>query len=180
MARSPTRGPRRPRGLWTPQERANGSFLPVDAMQRFREKCRFEPETGCVVWIGGTTMGRGHHVPYPAFWFEGRRWLGHRWAAKYIHGLEIDGLQVDHCCPHVPLPNTLCVEHVQVLTLEQNRWLQTERRRAYVHMQVGLLAYEDVYGPPPSAAEELDIPWFSPPSWLGNTGELRATDERPF
>ena len=121
-----------------------------------------------MLWEGGKTQGRGHSVPYGAFWFEGRRWFAHRWAAKYIHGLDIDGLQVDHCCsdrvPFLRQPNTLCVEHVAPLTLEENRWLQTERRRQFVHLQVGLISYEDVYGPPD---EGLDtIPYYIEPRWL--------------
>lgn len=131
--------------------------------------CRFEPETGCVVWTGGVTAGRGHHVPYPAFWFEGKRWYGHRWAAKYIHGQDIDGFQTDHCCPHIPIPNTLCVEHVQSLTPRENRLLQHERRKHFIHLQVGLIQYEELYRhpPEPEAIPDDAIPFFTPPSWLG-------------
>lgn len=112
-------------------------------------------------------MGRGHHVPYPAFWFEERRWFGHRWAAQHIHGIDIEGYHVDHCCPNIPIPNTLCVEHVQALTLRDNVLQQHERRRTFIHMQVGLLNYEDIYGAPP--AGELDddeIPFHIEPDWL--------------
>lgn len=133
------------------------------ALLRFRRFCRFEPETGCVVWTGGQTKGRGHHVPYGAFKFAGQRWFAHRWAAKFIHGLEIEDMQVDHCCPHIPRPNTLCVEHLQSLTLDENRALQT--RRTAIYLQVGLLTYEEVYGPEPEPVDE--IPFFTPPSWLG-------------
>jgi hypothetical protein len=137
---------------------------------RFRKFCRFEPETGCVVWIGGTTAGRGHHVRYGSFWFDGRRWFAHRWAGKFIHGLDIDQLQGDHFCPHIPHPNTLCVEHVQPKTLLENRELQAvrafEARKTAIHLQVGVLRYDDVYGeaiPPPTDL----IPFFNPPAWLG-------------
>ena len=110
------------------QRDTRGLFLPgPPALDRFRSFCRFEPETGCVVWIGGTTAGRGHHVRYGSFWCERRRWFAHRWSAKHIHGLDIDELQVDHCCPNIPHPNTLCVEHVQPKTLLENRELQTLR-----------------------------------------------------
>lgn len=157
---------------------ARGLLLPIDAMTRFREKCRFEPETGCVVWIGGTTMGRGHHVPYPSFWYEGKRWFGHRWAAKFIHGLDIDTFQVDHCCPHIPRPNTLCVEHLQCLTPRAHQDT-TARRRAFIHLQVGLMSYEDVYGPEPSPAEIDDVPFFTAPAWLGITKDP-TYDDCPF
>lgn len=143
----------------------SGRFVATTpALVRFAAKCRFDPCTGCVVWIGGQTQGRGHNVPYGSFWFEGRRWFAHRWAAKFIHGLEIDELQVDHCCPAQALPNTLCVEHVQVLTAERNRHLQTHRRRMFIHLQVGLLSYEDVYGPDEGVA--CDVPFYDEPAWL--------------
>lgn len=132
-------------------------------MERFLRYCRFDPETGCVLWTGGQTKGRGHNVPYGAFWFEGRRWFAHRWAAKHIHNLDIDDLQVDHCCPNVARPNTLCVEHLQALTPAKNRELQW--RRHYVHLQVGLITYEDAYGPEPEPIEQ--IPFYTEPAWLG-------------
>lgn len=133
-------------------------------LERFRSFCRFEPDTGCVVWTGGTTQGRGHSVPYGAFWFEGRRWFAHRWAAKHIHGLDIDNFQVDHCCEMPPKPNTLCVQHVQAITAADNRLLQ-EQRKTFIHLQVGLISYEDVFGPPVEGVEL--IPYFTPPDWLG-------------
>lgn len=152
-------------------------------LERFRSYCRFEPETGCVLWVGARTMGRGHNVPYPAFWFEGRRWFGHRWAAKYIHGLDIDSFHVDHRCPHIPIPNTLCVEHLQCITPKRNRELQFERRRAFIHMQVGLLAYHDVYGTDalPEPLDETLIPFHQPPTWLGMTkGKTDDPELCPF
>ncbi len=152
-----------------------GRLLPIDALTRFRQKCRFEPDTGCVVWIAGQTKGRGHHIPYGSFKDQGKHWLAHRWAAKFIHGFEIDGLQVDHCCLNIPLPNTLCVQHLQPITGELNRHLQTDRRRKFIHLQVGLLTYEDVYGP--QVVGTPDIPFFDPPAWLGTQGE---TDDCPF
>lgn len=180
MARKRKPTPRPPRGTWTRQERAKGLFLPVDALQRFREKCQFQPETGCVLWVGGTTMGRGHHIPYPSFWFEGKRWFGHRWAAKFIHGLDIDGFHVDHCCPHIPKPNTLCVEHLQALTPRVHQQT-TEMRRNFIHLQVGLVSYEDAYGPqPPDYDPEGDVPFYSPPSWLGITYGASDDDDCPF
>lgn len=168
---------RQPRGDWASKSLELRGRA-VDPLQRFLEKCRFQPDTGCVVWIGGTTMGRGHHVPYGSFWADGRRWFTHRWAAKYVHGFDIEGLQVDHCCPHIPLPNTLCVEHVRPIKGELNRHLQTERRRKFIHLQVGVLSYEDVYGPAPEIAGGCDIPFFAPPAWLSPQGEDHA--ECPF
>lgn len=129
-------------------------------LERFRKYLRFDACTGCVLWTGGTTQGRGHTAPYGSFWFEGRRWFAHRWAAKYIHGIEIEGLQVDHCCPHTGgKPNTLCVEHLQAVTLLENVALQ--QRRHWIHTQVGILPTEPGYEEDPEA-----VPFFLPPAWL--------------
>lgn len=124
-------------------------------LERFIAKCRHDPVTGCVVWIGGTTQGRGHHQPYGSFWFEGRRWFAHRWAAKYIHGLEIKDMQVDHCCPMLNTPNTLCVEHLQAILPAVNRELQ------WIRVQVGLDEY-----PFPEPGLYGGSPCFDPPAWL--------------
>ena len=148
------------------QPRQSGRFAPLDALARFMSFCRHEPETGCVIWDGGRTMGRGHHIPYGAFWFEGRRWFAHRWAAKHIHGMAIDDFQVDHCCPNIPIPNTLCVEHVQPLTAYQNRELQHSRRKRMIHLQVGLVSYAEIYGPPFIADLEGSVPFYPAPKWL--------------
>ena len=134
-----------------------------------------------MVWTGGKTMGRGHHVPYPSFWYDGRRWFGHRWAAKYIHGLDIDSLQVDHCCPGRSRPNTLCVEHLQAITPRLNRQLQ-ETRKTFIHMQVGLIQYEEVYGYGPEPPDPVDdIPFFAPPRWLSQfQGPIHDDSDCPF
>lgn len=166
---------------------ANGRFVTdhsvETAMERFISKCRFEPETGCVIWIGGKTMGRGHHVPYGSFKFAGRRWFAHRWSAKHIHGLSIDDLQVDHCCPNIAHPNTLCVEHVQSKTLLENRELQTlrafEARKRAIQLQVGILKYEDIYGPAAPPDEDL-IPFYNPPAWLGIPETKYGRHDCPF
>lgn len=155
--------------------------LVASALERFRVYCRFEPETGCVVWTGGVTMGRGHHVPYPRFWFNGDNWFGHRWAAKFIHGQDIEGFQTDHCCPSIAIPNTLCVEHVQPLTPRENRVLQHVRRKHFIYLQVGLLKYEEVYGHScelePVRADA--IPYFPLPGWLGASKGV-TNDHCPF
>lgn len=135
-----------------------GQFVrTLDPMARFLSFCRFDPGSGCVIWTGGQTSGRGHSAPYGSFWFDKRRWFAHRWAAKYIHGLEIDDLQVDHCCPadRVPHPNTLCVEHVQAITPTLNRELQ------WIRAQVG------IDEPPPVFLDAFgDVPFYLPPAWL--------------
>lgn len=119
-------------------------------MERFLAKCRFDPITGCVNWTAGTTAGRGHSARYGAFKFEGRRWFAHRWAARYIHGLEIDGLQVDHECT-----NTLCQHHLAAIPPSLNRELQ------WLRVWVGIDP-----PPPPFVADPHGVPFFTPPAWL--------------
>lgn len=149
----------------------------LSAFDRFVSYCKFEPDTGCVVWTGGQTKGRGHHVPYGSFWFEGARWFAHRWAAKHIHGLDIETLQVDHCCPGMARPNTLCVQHLQAITLRENRALQDIRKK-FIYLQVGLVEYDEVYGPP--AQPEPLIPFHEPPEWLPKRGPTHDPDTCPF
>lgn len=148
-------------------------FLKMDALLRFAAKCEFDPMTGCVLWTGSKSWGRGKSIRYGSFKYEGKTWLAHRWSAKFIHGLDIDGFQVDHYCPldragiEPLLPNHLCVEHVQPLSDEKNRHLQTERRRHYVEVLVGLRAYDEIYGPEPE--NPLDaLPFYIEPDWLRN------------
>lgn len=170
---------------------SNGRFLPSGpALLRFASKCRFEPETGCVIWTGSKTRGKGHYVDYGYFWFEGRMVLAHRWSAHHIRGLDIAGLQVDHCCPNIPHPNTLCVEHGNVETLSRNRELQTQRaaerafheRRKAIHAQVGYAPFEDIYGPQPEPIDLSDlVPIFPMPAWLAALqGPTHAADDCPF
>ena len=130
-------------------------------MARFLAKCEFDATTGCVIWTGGRSAGRGHSVPYGSFW-DGRRWSAHRWAAKHIHGLHIDdpATQVDHNCPPYRAggdwlaPNTLCVHHVQVIPATLNRELQ------WIRVQVGLDPLPPVYVDDPDA-----VPFHNPPDW---------------
>lgn len=144
------------------------------AIDRFLEKCAFDPTTGCVLWTGGTTCGRGKSAPYGSFWYEGRRWFAHRWAAAHIHGLAIDDMHVDHCCPldragpHNPLPpNTLCVRHLQAISGVDNSALVAARR-------TWILTQKGYYEPPPLFAELKappgDLPGFershAPPAWF--------------
>jgi hypothetical protein len=149
--------------------RATG--IVMTPMERFLSKCRFDAGTGCVIWTGGQTSGRGHSAPYGSFWFEGRRRFAHRWACRFIHGHMIDGLQVEHYCPNRAHPNTLCVEHVHPLPGLFNRELQTLRgqepsqdvaeRMRWIYVQVGLEI------PPPVSLDAFEqIPFYEPPYWL--------------
>lgn len=179
----------------TPRERSGLVFLPrdpvtkrvlaIDPLERFRRSCRFDGATGCVLWTGGTTRGRGNSAVYGSFWFEGRRWFAHRWAAVHIHGLDVEGLQVGHNCPNTRNgPQTLCVEHVEAVTQRENldelngrlakrrRVEQTNEERKY------WLLVERGYEEPPPVAEPNpdDIPFFTPPAWLNGSGPAANTD----
>lgn len=153
----------------------------ASAFQRFRDKCEFDPRTGCVRWIGGRTRGRGNTAEYGSFWFEGRRWYAHRWAARYIHGLAIDGLQVGHCCPNTAdgHPDTLCVEHVRAETQHENLTEQRLRgsgvcamtaaeRRAWLLVERGYDEPPPVHDP--TSVPINDIPFFTAPGWLSRPG----------
>jgi hypothetical protein len=130
------------------------------AIERFAEKCRFDPVTGCVLWIGGTTSAQLATALYGVFWFEGRRWCAHRWAALHIHGLTIDGFEVDHCCP-LAKPNTLCVQHLQAVTGLRNLELMWGRRKW------GWDEWGDDGRPEPEAEPEpAGVPFYAPPGWL--------------
>ena len=122
------------------------------ALLRFVEKCRHDPRTGCVEWVGGTTTGQGKHAEYGVFWFEGRRWSVHRWAAKFIHGFEIEDMDVDHICR-----NTLCVRHLQSVTPEVNREL------VWIRREVGLEENPREQWCEPA---EDDVPFYRPPAWF--------------
>lgn len=140
------------------------------ALQRFRDKCEFDPGTGCVLWAGGTTAGRGNSAVYGAFWYEGRRWFAHRWAAVHIHGLPVAGMQVGHCCPSGP--NTLCVQHLTPQTVAENMAEMHGRRAEGVaqtanERQFWLFVSLGLEPAPAIAASENDsVPFFTPPKWL--------------
>lgn len=177
--------PRSPSGLFLSQ---------APALERFAAKCRFDASTGCVVWVGGTTSGRGETNPvYGSFWAEGRRWFAHRYASARIHGHDIGGVQVDHYCPALVArggrPNTLCVEHVQPETQARNLALQHERRalaeqspEQRLYWLLVHLGYEQPTGCcGPQAIDDTEIPFFDPPEWYRPFAPKRLeTVECPF
>jgi hypothetical protein len=158
-----------------PVERVGTKWRAVlTPLERFLGYCEFQPETGCVVWIGGRVRGRGKHGWYGAFW-DGRPWRAHRWAAKHIHGLDIDApsTQVDHNCPNIERPNTLCVQHLQLVPAHVNRELQ------WIRAEVGI-------DPPPLPSGDVEpgmVPYYEPPRWLRlatNDTTVKSGDSCPF
>ena len=146
----------------------NPNYRP--ALERFAEKCRFDPTTGCVLWTGGTTAGRGNSARYGSFWFDGVRWYAHRWSAIYIKGLNLGNHQAGHCCPHGP--NTLCVEHVTGQTQLENLDELNSRLKAraqqsstdkqfWLFVALGIERVAEPAEPDPDA-----IPFYEPPEWF--------------
>lgn len=167
-----SRTPRERTGMVLCPRDERGLLLPIDALTRFAAKCTFDATTGCVRWIGGTTQGRGNSATYGSFWFEGRRWFAHRWSAVHIHGLNVDGVQVGHCCPHTGgKPDTLCVEHVEGQTQLENLAELNGRRRLvdqsaaerqyWLFVSLGIEQSPETYEPGTN-----DIPFYEPPAWF--------------
>lgn len=120
------------------------------------------------MWIGAQTSGHGHHEPYGRFHDAGTKHLAHRWSAEKIHGFEITGLHVDHCCPAGP--STLCVEHVRPETAQVNRALQHLRPgRAFQSLETRrywLFVQKGIEPAPQRILQSDDVPFFHPPAWL--------------
>lgn len=140
-----------------------------EALARFAAKCRFDPLTGCVLWEGGKTQGRGNTAIYGSFWFEGRRWFAHRWAGVHIHGLDLDGVQAGHCCPHGP--DTLCVQHIEAQTQADNLAEMHGRRAAAqssADRQFWLFVSLGIEPPPAASGQPIAdaMPFFDPPAWF--------------
>lgn len=176
------RTPRERTGMVLCPRSPDGRLLPIDALQRFASKCRFDAVTGCVVWAGGKTRGRGNTAQYGSFWYDGRRWFAHRWAGAHIHGLRLDGVQAGHTCA-----NTLCVQHVVAQSQAENlaemhgrRARKVEQsndeRRYWLLVELG---YEQVPDEPEAPVD--DIPFHTPPEWLRPfLAQTEETDECPF
>jgi len=149
------------------------------ALERFREKCRFDPTTGCVIWTGAKTAGRGNSAVYGKFRNEyGESEYAHRYAARVIHGLDIAGLTVGHCCR--PVPNTLCVQHLEGQALADNVAEGNTRRAVQSNdeRQHWLFVARGIYEPEPIVAPPADlVPFYEPPAWLGLDAAVNSSDD---
>lgn len=176
------RTPRDRCGLaWLPRDPVTKRVLPVDALARFAAKCEFDATTGCVLWTGGTSAGRGNSAKYGVFWHEGRRVFAHRYAAVHIHGLDLGDDTVGHTCNR-----TLCVQHLEPQTLsanvaERNTRVATVARQTSEQRQFWLLV-ERGYEQAPDQAEPDPgaIPFYEPPEWLRPFITQTAPAEVPF
>ena len=143
-------------------------LLTEKALARFATKCCHNPITGCVEWIGGQTAAHGHTAFYGAFWFEGKRWPAHRWAAKFIHGMEIEDRLIQHTCP-----NLLCQQHLVSIRPVLS---ETEMRYRWVRIQYGL----DELPPEEEQIDLNQVPFFIVPSWLAPFIKESKSDDCPF
>lgn len=140
------------------------------ALARFAAKVRFDAATGCVIWRGGTTTARNGEGRLGAFWFGQRRWVASRWAAKYVHGLDIDnGQEVNVLCD-----NELCVQHLRAEFPIRNT------RQHYLLLGMGYGEEE-----PQAVAQERKedgVPFYPPPDWLRPFlhHENQSSDDCPF
>lgn len=156
------------------------------ALERFAEKCEFDPATGCVLWVGGTSGGQGNTTRYGVFWAEGRRVFAHRWAAVHIHGIDLGSDEAGHCCPNGP--NSLCMQHLEGQTkadniAERNRRVakaaqSNSTRQFYLFKQLGICE-------PDPEIEALcskldDIPFYEPPEWFRPFMKKASNDDCPF
>jgi len=96
---------------------------------RFLQKVRYDPETGCWLWTGARSRGRGNTAWYGSFWAKGKTVRAHKFSTVALMGFRprpgIDHL--DHYCP-----NSLCVSCLQVVP----EWVNLALR--WIRVQVGL------------------------------------------
>lgn len=158
-------------GLATNPRDDRGRLLAINPLVRFAEKCEFDPTTGCVLWRGGTTAGRGNTARYGSFWDGGKHWFAHRWAAIHIHKLAVEDRQVGHCCPSGP--NTLCVQHVEPQTMAENLAEQRSRlggvcvSQSSVERQHWLFVERGFTRLPDAPEANLDaVPFHVAPAWF--------------
>lgn len=164
------------------------------ALERFAAKCRFDPVTGCVLWTGGTSSGRGNSTRYGVFWDGKKRVWSHRWAAVHIHGFDLGTDEAGHCCK--PSPNSLCVQHLEpqskaVNTAERNvRYWNMKRlenavqdpttRQHWLFRSLGILEPEPI----PEVDKLLkildDFPFHTAPEWFVPFMPKVSNDDVPF
>lgn len=162
---------------------AAGELRGRTALERFAEKCEFDPATGCVLWRGGTSAGQGNTTRYGVFWAEGGKVLAHRWAAVHIHGINLGTDEAGHCCPGTP--NSLCVQHLEGQTkadnvAERNRRVAKANQAAatrqfYLFKQLGIL--EPDPGIEVLIAKLETVPFYAPPEWLRPFIKREANDD---
>lgn len=153
------------------------------ALQRFAEKCRFDPVTGCVLWTGATSAGRGNSTRYGVFW-DGEKVYAHRWSAVNIHEIDLGDDDAGHCCPHGH--NSLCVQHLEGTTKADNIAERNTRvakakqsnssRQFWLFVALGFERAPEAAEPRPD-----EVPFYTPPEWLRPfLKPVEANDDCPF
>jgi len=89
--------------------RRRGTTDPITAEQRFFAKVTQDGD--CWVWPHRDKAG------YGISFYDGRRWLPHRWAYTFLRGEIPEGLELDHMCR-----NRGCVNpwHLEPVTRSEN------------------------------------------------------------
>jgi hypothetical protein len=82
-----------------------------DALKRFNDRY-IKDDNGCWLWTG-TTDQDGYGIINS----QNKNIRAHRWAAKYLKGLDIDGLCVCHTCD---TPSCVNPDHLWVGTTQEN------------------------------------------------------------
>lgn len=140
---------------------------PAKALSRFAAKVEFDPLTGCVLWTGGKSSGRAGTVEYGAFHFDGKRWPAHRWAGKFIHGIEMKpDTEIRHTCG-----NTLCVQHLEGVEPGGNT------RQYWLLVSLG---YEEGPEKEEDAGPEIPFDTHPVPAWLQPFIKEADHDDVPF
>ncbi len=157
----------------TPEERAHYNR----ALARFVSKCEYNEMTGCVLWTAAPHHYRDGEPWYGGFHFEGSKWLAHRWAALFIHGLNLSGgLTVGHCCPG--WPNNKCVHHLEPQTYqEQNAEMNYRKLRKQrglltnIEKRYWLGVVKGFEEPLEPLENGMAVPYPDPPEWFRSAKE---------
>jgi HNH endonuclease len=98
--------------------------------ERFLRYVRIQ-HSGCWIWTGGRSRGKGNKKWYGSFWAEGKTWRAHIWSARFLGGLRAlkRGEHYDHTCN-----NSLCVNyhHLEIVTNQENTRRKVERRNEHL------------------------------------------------
>jgi len=97
---------------------------------RFLNMCVEDPTTGCLIWAGAQSRGRGNTAWYGSFTPTGCHSVrAHKFYAVSVLGLrpKTDLHHLDHTCT-----NSLCVRHVECVPVSVNLALR------WIRVQVGL------------------------------------------
>lgn len=101
------------------------------ALLRIEESTCWEPTSGCRLWLGNVSSGRGG--PYGTMSFRGRTWRVHRVVYVLAHGAIPVGTEIDHVRAR-GCSSTLCcnIGHLEAVTHANNirRGRAAETRRA--------------------------------------------------